>query len=143
MATCFDSPEFWDPQAVGTKFNSPYRYVVSALRATGARPEGMQPVVNALRQFGQPLFGCLTPDGYPVTQGAWLSPQGMALRIGFATQLGSGRAAWAKEGARPDAEALGQTLGWRPSEATAAALAEARPALRPALVLGSPEFMRY
>jgi hypothetical protein len=43
----------------------------------------------------------------------------------------------------PDAEALQATLGNPFSPQTAAALASAPPPLRPALMLGSPEFMRH
>jgi uncharacterized protein (DUF1800 family) len=144
LETCFESPEFWDPRYAGAKFKTPYRFVVSALRATGADLAEPQPALQALRQLGMPLYGCPTPDGYKDTQAAWLSPEGMARRIGLATALGMGRGPLADpDGGPPDASALEAVLGWAPSESTRLALQSARPPLRPALVLGSPEFMRH
>lgn len=143
LATCFASPEFWAPAHVGAKYKTPYRYVVSAMRATGAGLDEPRPVLQALRRLGMPLYGCVTPDGYADRRSAWLSPQGMAGRIGLATAFGLGRGPWGADDGPPDADALEATLAWAPSEATRQALEAARPGMRAALVLGSPEFMHH
>ena len=68
----------------------------------------------------------------------------MARRIGLATALGTGRGPLADPDADPpDPTALEAVLGWAPSASTRMALQSARPPLRPALMLGSPEFMRH
>jgi len=50
-----------------------------------------RPLFGTLQQLGQPLYMCLTPDGYKNTQEAWLNPDAMMWRLTFATALGSAR----------------------------------------------------
>jgi uncharacterized protein (DUF1800 family) len=87
----FTSPEFRAPQHRGAKFKTPYRYLVSALRAAGLPATNVRPLLAALAQLGMPLYGCATPDGYKNTEAAWLSPDAMTRRLNFATALASGR----------------------------------------------------
>ncbi|MDB5101256.1 MAG: hypothetical protein JWM80_5677 [Cyanobacteria bacterium RYN_339] len=137
----FHRPEFWDARYRNAKFKTPYRFAVSAARAVG--PEGMPTnrLVNQLRQFGQPIYGCPTPDGYKDTQGAWLSPEAMTRRAGFAVAIGTGRLG--APGATPvDPGLLARTLGHPFGPTSREAIATAPPRLRPALMLGSPEFNR-
>lgn len=140
LKTLFDSPEFRSPKVHGLKFKTPYDYVVSTVRATDLPLTDVRPLLGTLRQLGMPLYGCQTPDGYKNTQDAWLNPDAITRRIGFATALASGRLPAA---ATPpvDAEVLLATLGSGISPKTRATLAEATPDLRGALVLGSPDFM--
>jgi uncharacterized protein (DUF1800 family) len=124
------------PEAVrGTQFKTPYRFVLSLLRACDARPapgEGWQPVLGALRQLGQPLFGCVTPDGYKTTREAWLDPEALARRVDIAARLA--------QRLRPDPGELLQTLGDGIGAATRAALQREPERLRAALLLGAPDF---
>jgi uncharacterized protein (DUF1800 family) len=91
LATLFDSPEFWDPQYYGAKFKTPYQYVVSSVRAAGLpMVVNLRPLLGAMFRNGEPLYGCLTPDGYKNTRAAWLSPGAMIYRLNFANALGSG-----------------------------------------------------
>jgi uncharacterized protein (DUF1800 family) len=165
LAALFASSEFWDPANVGTKFKTPYQFVLSALRASDVHPQDFRPVLNQLRILGMPLFGCITPDGYKNTQAAWLTPNAMVDRVSFATALGSGRlpvtrrdtdaavvasmAAPAEPPARdvavtpPATERLLATLAPGVGARTREALDAAPTALRSALVLGAPEFMRH
>ena len=87
----FFSREFRDPASAGKKFKTPYRYVVSAIRATGAPLVNVRPLVTALNQLGMPLYGCQTPDGYKNTEAAWLSSDALTRRLVFATALAAGR----------------------------------------------------
>jgi len=91
LAALFASPEFWDAKHVGTKFKTPYRYLLSSLRAADVDVVNVRPVLGALYQFGMPLYGCPTPDGYKDTEAAWLNPEALTRRINFATALGAGR----------------------------------------------------
>ncbi len=91
LHTLFFSREFRDPASAGKKFKTPYRYVISAVRAIGAPLVNVRPLVNALNQLGMPLYGCQTPDGYKNTEAAWLNPDALTRRLGFATALASGR----------------------------------------------------
>jgi uncharacterized protein (DUF1800 family) len=172
MQALVASPEFRDPAP--SKFKTPYEYVVSAVRATGIEVANMRPLLGALREMGQPLYGCQTPDGWKDTEADWLNPSAITQRVGFATALAAGRlplarvddagpaagnapqamareldraqddAGRAAAGATPpvDADALLAALGPAVSPRTRTAVAAAAPALRAALVLGSPDFMR-
>src|SRR6516162_2906499 len=88
LRALFISREFW--QSYGQKYKTPYHFVVSAVRATGAPVDNIRPLLVTMRELGMPLFGCLTPDGYKNTEGAWLSPDATARRINFATMLARG-----------------------------------------------------
>lgn len=83
------SSEFLDARA--SQFKTPYEFIVSSLRASDVETASLRPALGALRQMGQPLYGCATPDGWKNTQETWLNPGAMIQRINFATALGSGR----------------------------------------------------
>jgi uncharacterized protein (DUF1800 family) len=91
LATLFASREFMAAGTVGAKFKTPYQFVVSAVRASGAPVVNVGPLVNTMSQLGMPLYGCQTPDGYKNTQDAWLNPDALTRRIAFATALAGGR----------------------------------------------------
>ncbi|UFP92777.1 DUF1800 domain-containing protein [Gloeobacter morelensis] len=161
LATLFESPEFWNSRELfGAKFKTPYRYVVSAVRATGMPLEQPLALTGPLTQLGMPLFGCQTPDGYKNTRTAWLSPEAMTRRLSFATILAAGRlpavaavdaapadlavaAEWPQLGVPLDPDALALVLGSPFSAKTRQILARSPSALRSALILGSPEMMSY
>jgi len=91
LATLFKSPEFLDPANASKKFKTPFQYVVSSMRASGLPMlTNVKPLLNALRQDGEPLYACLTPDGYKNTEDAWLNPDAMIYRLNFANALGNG-----------------------------------------------------
>ncbi len=170
MQALVDSPEFRDVKPV--KFKTPYQYVLSSVRATGIATTNVKPLMAVLAQLGQPLYGCQTPDGFHDTEADWLNPNAITQRVNFATALASGKLPLqrvddpnapaqalkamerqadkamardeAAEGSTPpvDATTLLATLGPAISDKTRAAVAGSPPALRAALVLGSPDFMR-
>ncbi len=141
LGTLFESEEFWNPQYRNAKFKSPYRYVVSSLRATDATIIDVVPVLAYLKQSGQPLYKCLTPNGYKNTQEAWLNPDSLINRLNFATALGANRlpGVRAQNNNQGDITDSLATV----SEKTVSAIEQAQPQLRQSLVLGSPEFMMY
>jgi uncharacterized protein (DUF1800 family) len=76
------------------KFKDPMQFVMSSLRIAyeDKSPTNYRPVVNWLQQLGEPLYGRVTPDGYPLTEAAWTSSGQMVKRFEIARQIGSGNA---------------------------------------------------
>jgi uncharacterized protein (DUF1800 family) len=139
----FYSKEFWDPKYENAKYKTPLRYVVSTLRASGTHLQNYGPVDQFLRLQGEPLYGCVTPDGYKNTKEAWLNPDGLIRRINFATAVAAGKLPGASE-QPPEYRQLGATIsGSKFSTHTVAVVAKAPDAMKSAVVLGSPEFMHY
>lgn len=91
LETLFFSPEFWDERYYGAKFKTPYDYVISAVRLTGA-PEitNYGPLFGTMTLLGMAPYAHETPDGYANTREAWLNPDAMMMRLSFATALGQG-----------------------------------------------------
>jgi uncharacterized protein (DUF1800 family) len=158
LRSLFSSREFWG--SYGQKYKTPYQFVISAVRAAGAPVGNTRPLLAAMSQLGMPLYGCLTPDGYKNTEDAWLSPDATARRINFAEALAQGDLPASNPPAlgvvvgrysdspRPYtasqivAARLAEIFGSTITNSTRETVAEAPPRLRPALILGSPEFMR-
>jgi uncharacterized protein (DUF1800 family) len=168
LATMFASEEFWDRRYFRAKYKTPYEYVISSVRATGAPVTNFRPLAGTMALLGMPTYGCLTPNGYSNTQDAWLNPDSMMARLSFATALGTGhlpldqppddddnnRGYFNRKGVTnvkldrprprmpaPDASMLTVTLGNEFTGRTLEAVEVAPPQLRAAMVLGSPEFM--
>ncbi len=138
LDTLFHSPAFRDPAIRGRLFKTPYRYVVSSVRATGWPLDDVRPVMGALQQLGMPLYGRQTPDGYPLDAATWLSPDALTRRLQLATAWASGKPFKAPP---VDDGALLATWGAAVSPATRAKVVHAEPAMRAAMVLGSPDAM--
>lgn len=156
-----ESRAFRDPANFGRKFKTPYQYVVSVARVSGLDPRNAAPLAEELKALGQPLYGCVTPDGYACTEAAWLDPDAMVRRLSFAVKFGTGaymRAHLADigygsmnknvqlqpdDGTIPlDSDRLLATAAIDLTGKTRAALAKAPRNERAGLILGSPEFMR-
>jgi uncharacterized protein (DUF1800 family) len=76
------------------KFKDPVQFVVSSLRLAydGKTIPNYRPVIGWLQQLGEPLYGRVTPDGYPLTAAAWASSGQMVRRFEIARTIGSGSA---------------------------------------------------
>jgi uncharacterized protein (DUF1800 family) len=76
------------------KFKDPMQFVVSSMRLAyeGKTITNYRPAVAWLQQLGEPLYGRVTPDGYPLVEGAWTSSGQMVRRFEIARQIGSGNA---------------------------------------------------
>ncbi len=152
---------FRDPSSFGRKFKTPYQYIVSMARVSELDPRKAAPLAEELKALGQPLYGCVTPDGYACTESAWLDPDAMTRRVSFAAKFGSGAYTQAylghggygsmnkhihlqpEGGGTPlDSARLIATLGGELSSKTRTAVAQAARPDRAGLVLGSPDFMR-
>jgi uncharacterized protein (DUF1800 family) len=136
----FTSPEFWD--SYGEKYKTPYQFVISAVRAAGVPVGDVRPLLRVLDQLGMPLYGCLTPDGYKNTEEAWLSPDATTRRIDFATGLARGGLGLSGDKNPVDVARLSAIFGAAMASATLDVVKGAPQALRAALMLGSPDFMR-
>jgi uncharacterized protein (DUF1800 family) len=142
LNTLFSSPEFWDGRTYNAKFKSPYYYVISSLRATGAQVDNPQTIVNTLNQMGMPLHRAPSPAGYANTQAAWLGADALNRRLNFAVNLGNQSLPGVSFPVLVSAQGLEQTLGGL-SPQLRQTLATSPNPIQPALVLGSPDFMKF
>ncbi|WP_198971461.1 DUF1800 domain-containing protein [Xylophilus sp. ASV27] len=105
LRTLFLAPEMQAVLAGGSrKFKDPMQYVTSSMRmAYAERPAAnMRPVTNWLAQLGEPLYGRITPDGYPLGEAAWASSGQMVKRFEIARAMGTGQAAlYADDAGKP------------------------------------------
>jgi uncharacterized protein (DUF1800 family) len=138
MRTLLNSPEFSSPEASRAKVKTPFEFVVSALRATGADVQDARPLVREVQQLGMPLYMCQPPTGYADTGDAWVNTGALVSRMNLALRLSSGQI----KGTSVD-PAAEVSLGGDVSETTRATVARATDAPRMlALTVGSPEFQR-
>ena len=89
--TILTSPEFLAPEALDAKTKTPFEFVVSALRATGADVQDAVPIVRTLQQLGMPLYQCQPPTGYKDTADAWVNTGALVDRMNFAVRLANQR----------------------------------------------------
>jgi len=85
------SPEFFSKQAYRAKVKTPFELVASALRATGASLDNSPRSAQIVARLGQPIFGRLTPDGWPDRAEDWVNAGAMVNRVNFGLTLASGR----------------------------------------------------
>jgi uncharacterized protein (DUF1800 family) len=107
MMTLYRSQEFWSEDAYRAKVKTPLEFVVSAVRASNANVEEMRPLVQALREMGMPLYGCVPPTGYKEDAADWVSTGALANRMNFALRLSANRlngvqVAWASAASPAD-----------------------------------------
>lgn len=142
-AALLEHPASWE--SFGAKVKQPIDFLVSCIRAAGLRPgklkRGQQnQLIRALRQMNQPIQGPPGPDGWPEEGEVWITPQGLASRLEFASLLGNQLAKQRELDPRKLAEdTLRDAL--RPGTAFAIGGAEARWEGF-ALIFASPEFNR-
>jgi len=91
LRTMFDSPALL--ASAGRKFKDPTQYMVSAMRLAydGQPISNAAPLINWLSQMGEPVFGRITPDGWPLDAASWSGSGQMAARFVMARAIGSGR----------------------------------------------------
>jgi uncharacterized protein (DUF1800 family) len=82
------------PTTTLEKFKDPMQFVVSSMRLAydGKMITNYHPAVGWLQQLGEPLYGRVTPDGYPLTEAAWSSSGQLVRRFEIARAIGSGNA---------------------------------------------------
>ena len=98
---------------------------------------GPVPLSAVLARMGMPLYLCPTPDGWVDLRSAWLSPEGLRHRTGFAQGLAANLRRTGPVSPQRSADLPGL------SDATRAALRGLPPEAGLALALASPDFSRY
>jgi uncharacterized protein (DUF1800 family) len=147
MRTILTSTEFLSPDAYRTKVKTPFEFLVSAMRATGADVQDATPLVRAMQQLGMPMYSCQPPTGYKDTADAWVNTGALVNRMNVALALASNR----MRGITVDSpqspvdgpQSAATILSGDVSEATLATISKATTAPQmTALTLGAPEFQR-
>jgi uncharacterized protein (DUF1800 family) len=87
LRALFQSPEFWSTKTYNTKFKTPFEYVVSAVRASGANVVTPAPLVQNLGSMGMQPYGMAVPTGYEMKAPIWENEAALLARINFATAL--------------------------------------------------------
>ena len=132
--TLVSSPEAW--AAPREKLKTPGEWIVAALRATGASPPDIRPVLQAHNLLGAPLWRPPAPKGFPDDSAVWMD--GIAERLDIANQLARRMAPLVDPEGAVDL-ALGPLATTETRQAVARA--ESRPQAL-ALLLMAPEFQR-
>jgi uncharacterized protein (DUF1800 family) len=143
VRTIVTSPEFSAPAYRQVKVKTPFEFVVSAVRASGAEVREASAMAQRVAQMGMPLYLQQPPTGYKDTAEAWVSTSGLLARLNFALDLAGGRLRGVSVPA--SGIAMDQLVPAGLSETTRRTL-DSESGLSPArmagLVLGSPEFQR-
>lgn len=130
----------------GEKTKRPFRFIASALRATEAKSDIREEMLEYLVRMGQAPFQCPTPDGYPEEPDRWMGS--MMWRWHFSVGLAKNeipgtKVDWSGLLGRPggDTGFIAGVLGRMPRTDEESAYFGS--GLGPALLLASPAFQRY
>jgi uncharacterized protein (DUF1800 family) len=111
MTTMIYSPEFWSRAAFRAKVKTPFELVASTARALGADVDQPLQLAQWVSRIGEPLYQCLTPNGYSDKAAAWVSTGALLNRVNFAVALTSNKV----RGAQVDINSLvGTDVGSNP-----------------------------
>jgi hypothetical protein len=91
MRCIITSPEFFSRAAYRAKVKTPFELVVSTMRAMAAAPDTTARTAQAIAQLGQPIYGRLTPDGWPDRGDAWMNTGAILNRINFGFRVAAGQ----------------------------------------------------
>ncbi len=91
LRTMFRSPEFWSADAYRAKVKTPFEFVVSAARASGAAVEDARALVGTLNNMGMMLYGMQPPTGYSMKADTWVNSSALLARMNFALGLTAGK----------------------------------------------------
>jgi uncharacterized protein (DUF1800 family) len=157
VRTIVTSPEFFSRSAYRTKVKTPFELVVSARRLINASPDTSPRTFQMIARLGEPIFGHLTPNGWPETGDQWINAGSLLDRINFGVQVGGGKLPyapieqwppWALLSTMPFErqmdEVVAKILAGDVSSETRQSMVSGRSQLRDllGLAMGSPEFQR-
>jgi uncharacterized protein (DUF1800 family) len=91
MTTMIYSPEFWSRAAFRAKVKTPFELVASATRALGADVDQPLQLAQWVARIGEPLYQCLTPNGYSDKAPTWVNSGALLNRVNFAVALTSNK----------------------------------------------------
>ena len=107
LRTLFKSPEFWSSDAYRAKVKTPFEFVVSAVRASGAEVEDARALVGTLNNMGMMPYGMMPPTGYSMKADVWVNSSALLARMNFALGLAAGKI----KGVKVDAVSLASSSG--------------------------------
>ncbi len=143
LRALFSTEEFQG--ARGTKFKRPFHFIVSTLRATGARTDAGDGITDFLLRMGHAPFQYPTPDGYPDEATHWMGT--LLWRWNFAVALTENKIAGTKidraalvKNFGGEENLMAHLLGRRPTPTERDAAHSSSSGL--ALILASPGFQR-
>ncbi len=151
VRTIVTSPEFFSSQTRAAKIKTPLEFVVSAVRASGARVVDASDLAKRVAAMGMPLYQQQPPTGYKDVADAWVSTSGLVARLNFALDLAAGRVTGVLVETAPGLTGGAASLPARLvpaglSESTRKTIDGEGPSASPTrvagLILGSPEFQR-
>ncbi|MBX7186563.1 MAG: DUF1800 domain-containing protein [Vicinamibacteria bacterium] len=155
LRTIFSSEEFLGPAYRSAKIKTPFEFVVSSVRATGAEVKNPRPLSDKIGAMGMPLYLQQPPTGYKDAAEEWVSTSSLLERMNFALDLAAGRVrgvsidqrALNNPSATLDSVAAQLLPGGLSPKSKETLEAEAakdgtNKAMLVGLVLGSPEFQR-
>jgi uncharacterized protein (DUF1800 family) len=91
MTAMIYSPEFWSRAAFRAKVKTPFELVASTARALGADVDQPMQLAQWVSRIGEPLYQCLTPNGYSDKAATWISTGALLNRMNFAVALTSNK----------------------------------------------------
>ncbi|MEP6992195.1 MAG: DUF1800 domain-containing protein [bacterium] len=91
LALIVASPQFYTRGSVRSKVKTPYELVASTYRVMQGRPDTAGRSVQLAATLGQPLYGHLTPEGWPDEADAWMNTGAILSRINFGSNVAAGR----------------------------------------------------
>ena len=90
LRALFTDKEFFAPENYRVKIKTPFDLTISAIRAVGADTNGGA-VQALLAKMGEPLYGYITPNGYPDMAEDWVNTGALLERMNYAVALASNR----------------------------------------------------
>ncbi len=81
------SPEFFSRDAYRAKVKTPLEWLASSARGLDIEVRDLRPLLGALRQLDQPLYGAEPPTGYPDVAEAWASSGALLTRAEMSQRL--------------------------------------------------------
>ncbi|MDQ6828190.1 MAG: DUF1800 domain-containing protein [Gemmatimonadota bacterium] len=144
LRTIIGSSEFFARGDFRAKVKSPFELVVSAARALDAPIDTTPRLAQQIARLGQPIYGKLTPNGYPDAGDAWVNAGSVLNRINFGLAIATGRVAGIKLASWPPAAALnGAPIAIQVDSVVAEILSgEASPDTREILIAGENPLLR-
>jgi len=91
LTTMFRSPEFWAEDARRAKVKTPFEFIVSSARATGADVSDAAPLAGQLNNMGMPLYLMQPPTGYSTKAEKWVSSSALLARMNYSLALAANR----------------------------------------------------
>jgi uncharacterized protein (DUF1800 family) len=155
LRTIVTSEEFLGPAYRSAKVKTPFEFVVSSVRASGAEVRNPRVLPEKISAMGMPLYLQQPPTGYKDAAEEWVSTTSLLERMNFALDLSAGRLRGVSvdtrslnnPGATLDSVAAQILPGGLSEKSKETLEAEAKkdggdPTRLVGLVLGSPEFQR-